>query len=42
MLDYIKLKLYKIFKKFLEVIYKLDLLLKIKIYLIYYYIKISI
>jgi len=33
-LDYIKLKLFKILKKIMEVIYKLDLLKKIKIYLV--------
>ena len=35
-LDYIKLKLFKIKKKVIEVNYKLDLLAKIKIYLIQY------
>ena len=33
-LDYVKLGLFKIFKKITEVIYKLDLLKKIKIYLV--------
>ena len=33
-LDYIKLGLFNIFKKIMEVIYKLDLLKKIKIYLV--------
>ena len=35
-LDYIKLGLFKIVVKVLEVIYKLDLLAKIKIYLVQY------
>jgi len=35
-LDYIKIKLFKIAKKISEVIYRLDLLAKIKIYLIQY------
>jgi len=35
-LDYIKIKLFKIKVKILKVIYKLDLLAKIKIHLIYY------
>ena len=33
-LDYIKLRLYKIKEKLLEVIYRLDLLAKMKIYLV--------
>jgi len=33
-LDYIKIGLFKIIKKILEVMYRLDLLAKIKIYLI--------
>jgi hypothetical protein len=33
-LDYIKLRLFKILKKITEVNYKLDLLVKIKIYLV--------
>ena len=33
-LDYVKLGLFKVFKKIMEVIYKLDLLKKIKIYLV--------
>jgi len=33
-LDYIKIGLFKIIEKILEVIYKLDLLVKIKIYLV--------
>ena len=33
-LDYVKLGLYKIKEKLLEVIYRLDLLAKIKIYLV--------
>ena len=33
-LDYIKLRLFKIVVKVIEVIYKLDLLAKIKIYLV--------
>jgi len=32
--NYIKIKLFKIVKKILEVIYKLNLLIKIKIYLV--------
>jgi hypothetical protein len=35
-LDYIKLRLFKISKKITEVNYKLDLLVKIKIYLVQY------
>ena len=35
-LDYIKLRPYKIKEKLLEVIYKLDLPVKIKIYLVQY------
>ena len=35
-LDYIKTGLFKIINKITEVIYGLDLLLKIKIYLVYY------
>ena len=35
-LDYIKMGLFKFISKVIEVIYRLDLLLKIKIYLIYY------
>ena len=35
-LNYIKLKLFKIKKKVIEVNYKLDLLVKIKIYLVQY------
>ena len=35
-MDYIKIKLFKIKVKILKVIYKLDLLAKIKIHLIYY------
>ena len=35
-LDYIKIRLFKIINKVIEVIYRLDLLLKIKIYLIHY------
>ena len=35
-LNYIKLKLYRIKEKLLEVIYRLDLLAKIKIYLVQY------
>jgi hypothetical protein len=35
-LDYIKLGLFKILRKIIEVNYKLDLLVKIKIYLIQY------
>ena len=35
-LDYIKLGLYKIKEKLLEIIYKLDLPVKIKIYLVQY------
>ena len=35
-LNRIKIKLFKIINKVMEVIYKLDLLLKIKIYLVYY------
>ena len=36
MLKYVKIGLYKILNKVLEIIYRLDLLLKMKIYLIYY------
>ena len=35
-LNYIKLKLFKVKKKIIEVNYKLDLLVKIKIYLVQY------
>ena len=35
-LNYIKIKLFKIINKVIEVSYRLDLLLKIKIYLVYY------
>jgi len=35
-LDYIKIGLFKIAEKILEVIYRLDLLVKIKIYLVQY------
>ena len=35
-LDYIKMGLFKIINKIIEVLYRLDLLLKIKIYLVYY------
>ena len=35
-LDYIKMGLFKIINKVIEVLYRLDLLLKIKIYLVYY------
>jgi len=35
-LDYIKIGLFKIAEKILEVIYRLDLLAKIKIYLVQY------
>ena len=35
-LDYIKIGLFKIINKVIEVLYRLDLLLKIKIYLIHY------
>ena len=35
-LNYIKIGLFKIINKVIEVLYRLDLLLKIKIYLIYY------
>ena len=35
-LNYIKIGLFKIINKAIEVIYRLDLLLKIKIYLVYY------
>jgi hypothetical protein len=35
-LDYIKLELFKVFKKIIEVIYKLNLLKKMRIYLIQY------
>ena len=35
-LNYIKMGLFKIISKVIEVLYRLDLLLKIKIYLVYY------
>jgi len=35
-LDYIKIGLFKIVEKILEVIYRLDLLVKMKIYLVQY------
>ena len=35
-LNYIKIEPFKIINKVTEIIYKLDLLLKIKIYLVYY------
>ena len=35
-LNYIKMGLFKIINKIMEVLYRLNLLLKIKIYLIYY------
>ena len=35
-LNYIKIKLFKLISKVIEVIYRLDLPLKIKIHLIYY------
>ena len=35
-LNYIKMGLFKIINKVMEVLYRLDLLLKIKIYLVYY------
>ena len=35
-LNYIKMGLFKIINKIIEVLYRLDLLLKIKIYLVYY------
>ena len=35
-LNYIKIKLLKIISKIIEVLYRLDLLLKMKIYLVYY------
>ena len=35
-LDYIKIELFKIINKVTEVTYRLDLLLKIKIHLVYY------
>ena len=35
-LDYIKIELFKIINKVMEVLYRLDLLLKIKIHLVYY------
>ena len=41
-LDYIKLGLFKIAVKILEVIYKLDLLAKIKIYLVQYIIMLEL
>ena len=36
MLNYIKIGLFKIINKVIEVIYRLNLLLKIKFYLVYY------
>jgi len=41
-LDYIKIKLFKIVEKILEVIYRLDLLVKIKIYLTQYIIMLEL
>jgi len=41
-LDYIKIKLFKIVKKISEVIYRLDLLVKIKIYLVQYIIMLEL
>jgi len=41
-LDYIKLGLFKITAKILEVIYKLDLLKKMKIYLVQYIIMLEL
>ena len=35
-MDYIKLKLFRVLKKIIEVNYKLNLLIKIKIYLVQY------
>ena len=35
-LNYIKIELFKIINKVIEIIYRLDLLLKIKIHLVYY------
>ena len=35
-LNYIKIELFKIINKIIKVLYRLDLLLKIKIYLVYY------
>ena len=35
-LNYIKMELFKIINKIIEVLYRLDLLLKIKIHLVYY------
>ena len=35
-LNYIKMRLFKIISKVMEVLYRLNLLLKIKIYLVYY------
>jgi hypothetical protein len=35
-LDYIKLRLFKVLRKIIKVNYKLDLLVKIKIYLVQY------
>ena len=35
-LNYIKIELFKIINKVIKVLYRLDLLLKIKIYLVYY------
>ena len=35
-LNYIKMGLFKIINKIIEVLYRLNLLLKIKIYLVYY------
>ena len=35
-LNYVKMGLFKIISKVIEVLYRLDLLLKIKIYLVYY------
>jgi hypothetical protein len=35
-LNYVKMGLFKIINKITEVLYRLDLLLKIKIYLVYY------
>jgi hypothetical protein len=41
-LDYIKLRLFKILRKVTEVNYKLDLLIKIKIYLVQYIIMLKL
>jgi len=41
-LDYVKIKLFKIVIKILEVIYRLNLLVKIKIYLIQYIIMLEL